>query len=263
MLFVASVPDTSFIPAALACGADIIEVRLDLSGTFSQEEAGVAFGDVPVPLIFTVRSAAEGGKFSGDPDDWWETLRPCLPYATYVDVERAFRSFAPDLRKSGKTVIASFHTASMPDAGSLEALRRDLASFGDIPKIVVGPDSESERWAKRAAELLNSEYDVLEKHRISPKEIEIRPKTLDVKGRDVLIIDDIVSTGGTIAEAIKLLKAQGVRDVYVACVHGVFVQTPYLKLHDAGVRDILATDTLEKAISKVSVAPVIAAALHK
>jgi len=144
MLFVASVPDTSFIPAALACGADIIEVRLDLSGTFSQEEAGVAFGDVPVPLIFTVRSAAEGGKFSGDPDDWWETLRPCLPYATYVDVERAFRSFAPDLRKSGKTVIASFHTASMPDAGSLEALRRDLASFGDIPKIVVGPDSEED-----------------------------------------------------------------------------------------------------------------------
>jgi len=144
MLFVASVPDISFIPPALACGADIIEVRLDLSGTFSQEEAGVAFGDVPVPLIFTVRSAAEGGKFSGDPDDWWETLRPCLPYATYVDVERAFRSFAPDLRKSGKTVIASFHTASMPDAGSLEALRRDLASFGDIPKIVVGPDSEED-----------------------------------------------------------------------------------------------------------------------
>jgi len=144
MLFVASVPDTSFIPTALACRADIIEIRLDLSGPFSQEEAGVAFGDVPVPLIFTVRSAAEGGKFRGDSGDWWETLRPCLPYATYVDVESAFRSFAPDLRKSGKTVIASFHTASMPDAGSLEALRRDLASFGEIPKIVVGPGSEED-----------------------------------------------------------------------------------------------------------------------
>jgi len=144
MLFVASVPDTSLIPAALAYRADIIEIRLDLAGPFSREEAKVAFGDVRVPLIFTVRSAAEGGKFSGDSSDWWDMLQPCIPYATYVDVERAFRTFAPDLQKSGKTVIASFHTASMPDAGSLEATRRVLVSFGDIPKIVVGPDSEED-----------------------------------------------------------------------------------------------------------------------
>jgi len=108
MLFVASVPDTSLIPAALAYRADIIEIRLDLAGPFSREEAKVAFGDVRVPLIFTVRSAAEGGKFSGDSSDWWDMLQPCIPYATYVDVERAFRTFRPGPAKERKNCDSVF-----------------------------------------------------------------------------------------------------------------------------------------------------------
>ncbi|HQE85334.1 MAG TPA: type I 3-dehydroquinate dehydratase [Methanolinea sp.] len=144
MRFVASVPDISFIPAALASGADVIEVRLDLTGSVSPEEANATFRDLTVPLIFTVRSAAEGGMFAGGPEEWWDMVRPCLPYATFIDVERSFRSFAPVLRREKKTIIASFHTPSMPDPGSLEALRRDLAGYGDIPKIVVGPRSEED-----------------------------------------------------------------------------------------------------------------------
>ncbi|MDH7510177.1 MAG: type I 3-dehydroquinate dehydratase [Methanolinea sp.] len=144
MRFVASVPDTSFIPAALASGADVIEVRLDLTGPVSPEEAGAVFRDLPVPLIFTVRSAAEGGMFAGGSKEWWDMIEPCLPYATFIDVEGSFRSFAPVLRDRKKTIIASFHTPSMPGPGSLEEMRRDLAAFGDIPKIVVGPRSEED-----------------------------------------------------------------------------------------------------------------------
>jgi ribose-phosphate pyrophosphokinase len=76
-------------------------------------------------------------------------------------------------------------------------------------------------------------------------------------------MDDIVSTGGTIAEAIKLLKENGVRDVYVACVHAVMVRNAILKLYDAGVKSVIATDTLEKGVSNVSVAPVIADAIKR
>jgi ribose-phosphate pyrophosphokinase len=84
-----------------------------------------------------------------------------------------------------------------------------------------------------------------------------------VTGKDVVIMDDIVSTGGTIAEAIKILKANGVRDVYVACVHAVLVRNALLKLYDAGVKAVIATDTLEKGVSIVSVAPVIASVLKR
>lgn len=144
MQFVASVPASSFIPAAIEYGADIIEVRLDLTGPFFPEEAKGTFQDIPVPLIFTVRSTAEGGMFSGGAKEWWDLVQPCLPYATFIDVERSFQSFAPLLKDGKKTIIASFHTRSMPDMGSLEEIRRDLAAFGDIPKIVVEPLSEED-----------------------------------------------------------------------------------------------------------------------
>ncbi len=127
--------------------------------------------------------------------------------------------------------------------------------------VMLAPDDGALTLVKSASEPRKLHYDYLEKTRLSGEEVRIAPKNLDVKGRDVVLMDDIISTGGTIAEAIKLLKAQGVRDVYVACVHPVFVHNAYLKLHDAGVKEIIATDTLEKAISKVSVAPVIADAI--
>jgi ribose-phosphate pyrophosphokinase len=128
---------------------------------------------------------------------------------------------------------------------------------------ILAPDDGALNLVRSAAEPRDLHYDYLEKTRLSGEEVTIAPKNLDITGSDVVIMDDIISTGGTIAEAIKLLKAQGVRDVYVACVHGVFVHNAYLKLYDAGVKDILATDTLEKAISKVSVASVIANTIRK
>lgn len=141
MQFVASIPDPAFIPAALAGRADLLEIRLDLTGPISSGEGKNTFRNIPVPLILTVRSSHEGGMFQGSPEEWWDLLQPLLPYARYVDVEREFRDFAPLLRERGKVVIASYHTESMPDAGTLEAIREDLSSYGDIPKIVVSPGS--------------------------------------------------------------------------------------------------------------------------
>jgi ribose-phosphate pyrophosphokinase len=63
------------------------------------------------------------------------------------------------------------------------------------------------------------------------------------------------------AESIKLLKSQGASDVYLACVHPVLAKNAVLRLFNAGVRDIIATDTLEKAQSSVSVAPLIAGSI--
>lgn len=141
MQFVVSIPDPAFIPAALAGRADLLEIRLDLTGPISSEEAKTMFHDIPVPLILTVRSSSEGGMFRGSPKEWWDLLQPLLPHATYIDVEREFRDFAPVLRERGKKVIASYHTGSMPDGGALEAIREELSSYGDIPKIVVSPGS--------------------------------------------------------------------------------------------------------------------------
>lgn len=129
--------------------------------------------------------------------------------------------------------------------------------------VILAPDDGALNLVKSASALHGLTFDYLEKTRISGEEVKIAPKHLDVTGRDVVIMDDIVSTGGTIAEAIKLLKENGVRDVYVACVHAVMVRNAILKLYDAGVKSVIATDTLEKGVSNVSVAPVIADAIKR
>jgi ribose-phosphate pyrophosphokinase len=96
---------------------------------------------------------------------------------------------------------------------------------------------------------------------LSGESVSIQPKNVKVQGRDVIIIDDIISTGATIAETISLLRKQGAHEVFAACVHPVFSNNAILKLFKAGVKGIIATDTIDKGVSVVSVAPVIASAI--
>jgi ribose-phosphate pyrophosphokinase len=88
------------------------------------------------------------------------------------------------------------------------------------------------------------------------------PTEVDVNGRDVVIFDDMIATGGTMATAITLLRHQGANRVYLAAVHPVLTGSAVLKLYRSGVEAVLATDTLDKGVSTVSVAPLIAKALR-
>jgi len=123
--------------------------------------------------------------------------------------------------------------------------------------LVIGPDVEAEQWAKLAAETLHSDYDVFEKKRLSSDKVEIRPKQANAKGRDVLIVDDIISTGGTIVEASKVLLRQGARKVDVACTHPILAKGAVEKIKSAGVKNLVGTDSIPSPISFVSVAPII------
>ncbi len=127
--------------------------------------------------------------------------------------------------------------------------------------VVIAPDDGAIVLAKNAASDLGIDYDFLEKTRLSGETVTIQPKNIAVDGRDVIIIDDIISTGGTMAETIALLKSQGAHGVFAACVHPVFSNNAVLKLFKAGVRGIIATDTIDKGVSVVSVASVIAEAI--
>ena len=128
--------------------------------------------------------------------------------------------------------------------------------------IVIGPDEEAEQWAKVAAKELEAEYDVLEKERLGPSEVRIKTRELDVKNRDIVIVDDIISTGGTMVEAIKMLKEHGVKNIIAACTHPILVQNALTRIYQAGALAVIGTDTVPSSISFVSVAPVIAEALR-
>jgi ribose-phosphate pyrophosphokinase len=167
------------------------------------------------------------------------------------------------LHRLGLKDLSSMTSIKLYEVSAVDALAMEAGRFLKKP-VVVGPDSESERWAKRAAGLLDSNYDVLEKHRISPKEIEIRPKTLDVKGRDVLIIDDIVSTGDTIKKVIESLRAKGADRIAAAFTHGVLSgEDAAAGLYRAGANYLISTNTIDNEFSRVNVGPIIAQKLKE
>lgn len=120
---------------------------------------------------------------------------------------------------------------------------------------VVAPDKNAAARAKKLAEMIKGGFGWVEKVRdketggISSTEGELNPA-----GRKTILIDDIISTGGTVVEAMKLLKAKGASQISVACVHGLFVGNAYDKIRNAGASLILSSDTVENQYSNISVA---------
>ena len=123
--------------------------------------------------------------------------------------------------------------------------------------IIFGPDKGSKDRARRAAAVAGCAADYLEKTRIDSHTVKIAPKHIDVKGKVVGIIDDMISTGGTIMRGADAMFEAGATQVYACCTHGLFIKEslPKLQEHCDGV---ICTDTLNSPAAFISVAPVIA-----
>ncbi len=123
--------------------------------------------------------------------------------------------------------------------------------------VVVAPDRGSLHRAGAVAEKLGVEFDFLEKRRIDERTVEITPKELDVEGKKVAIVDDIISTGGTVIEATRQMKAAGVAAVYAVCTHGIFAANALERM--AGLVDwVASSDTIESEKTAFTVADLIA-----
>ena len=123
--------------------------------------------------------------------------------------------------------------------------------------MVLAPDKGALDKAKKASEIIGCDFDYMEKTRIDGETIEIKPKNLDAQNKNAAIIDDIISTGGTMAKSIQELKKNGAKNVFVACTHGIFAGDAVKKLNSAGCNEIISTDTVEGKFSKVKIAPCI------
>ena len=127
---------------------------------------------------------------------------------------------------------------------------------------VVAPDKGALQMAQNAASILKCKSDYFEKTRISADEVRMRVKNMDVAGKRLLIVDDIISTGGTMCKAVEILKNQDATDIYVACIHGLFVKDADKKIFQAGAKELIATDTIETSYSKVTLAKDVAKLLR-
>jgi ribose-phosphate pyrophosphokinase len=150
--------------------------------------------------------------------------------------------------------VFNFHDLEINNLDAFPILAKYFKEELKCP-MLIAPDKGSLEYAKNAAEIIGCEFDFLQKKRLSGEKVEIQTKELDVKGKDTLILDDMISTGGTIIESAKLLRSQGAASVNAGCVHGVFSQG--MKKVSSAVDRFVCTDTIERDISKVSVADII------
>ena len=150
-------------------------------------------------------------------------------------------------------------TATAVDAAGrlAEPLPDDLAE-----PVFLSPDAGAIDLAETVREAYGAgETDYFEKVRHSGTEVEITPSDVDVADRDVVVVDDIIATGSTMSEAVGVLRERSVGRVFITCVHPLLARNAVTKLSRAGVEAIHGTDTIERGVSTVSVAPALASHL--
>ena len=199
-----------------------------------------------------------------------ETLRAVVPYLAYSRQDRVTKDGEPvSVRVVMRALGIYYDELYVFDLHNPETLKffpgkainvspaRAIAEyFGDKlgEGIVLAPDKGARGRAKAVAEKLGLEFSHFEKERISPTEVRMRPVDVDVAGRNVLIVDDIISTGGTMIKAANLLREMGAGKVFVAATHGVFAEGAIERVGKA-VDELAVTNTIPTPVSRISIVP--------
>ena len=198
-----------------------------------------------------------------------------IPYLAYARQDRRFldgeaisvKSIAKLIDIfSDKVFIVNPHKSHIISYFKSEAYEIDVSKeIGRYFKnklenpIVISPDIGALNLAKRVAEEIGCKYDYLEKKRIAPGEVEIK-KELRYDENDVLIVDDMIDSGGTIINAIKNIKA---KRYYVSCIHGLFNQNALYKIYIAGTEEVVSTNTIPNPVAKIDISRKIAEEIKK
>ncbi len=141
-----------------------------------------------------------------------------------------------------------------------------------IPEVViVSPDAGGVARARAIAKRLEVDLAIVDKRRVAPNEAEIMNVIGDVRGRDVLIVDDIIDTAGTLVKTVDALRAQGARRIFAAGIHGILSGPALERIEQSALEALLVTDTtpiddkLEKSskLRGLSVAPLLGEAIRR
>ncbi len=203
------------------------------------------------------------------------------PYLAYARQDKVFRSYEA---VSIKTILKIFESLDLNflitvnihepkvfedvnfrclNLSAVKLLAEYFQNLNLKKPIAFAPDEKAIRMVKDVADMYGWDYGWFKKERDKVTgEISMRCEgVFNVEGKDTIIFDDIISTGGTTATAAKMLKDMGAKRVYSACVHPLLVGDAYEKIIRSGVEKIVATDTIPKNVSLVSVTPIIVEAL--
>jgi ribose-phosphate pyrophosphokinase len=185
-----------------------------------------------------------------------------IPYFGYARQDRKAEGRVPITAKLAANLIV---TAGANRVLAIDLHAQQLQGFFDIPvdhltgelvlskyfkekKIsnltVVSPDVGNIKTASRYTSHLGGDLAIVHKKRVSGSEIEAREIIGDVKGRNIVMCDDIIATGATVCGAAKLVKERGAEKIYIGATHGVFAGDALKCLGTAPIDEVVVTDTI-------------------
>lgn len=129
--------------------------------------------------------------------------------------------------------------------------------------LLIGPDWESYKWARATAEMIGAESVILKKKRYSGRRVKVYfGQKIEVKGKNAVLVDDMISTGNTLLRTIEHLKKLGIKKFTAIAVHGVFSEGALQKLKKSGAT-VITANTIENPTAKLDISGIIADALKK
>jgi ribose-phosphate pyrophosphokinase len=190
------------------------------------------------------------------------------PYLAYMRQDMAFTpGEVVSQRHLGRALAAWFdavvtvdpHLHRIPRLEDVVVGRRcvTLTAAG-----LIGPDAESAQWVAAAAAAGGLPYAICEKRRHGDRDVDVDLPPVALRGRAVVLVDDVASTGRTLERAVRALLAAGAASVDVAVTHALFVDDALPVLRDAGVRHVWSTDCIGHPTNAISVQRLIADALR-
>ena len=230
--------------------------------------------DSLLELIFTAKTARELGA---------KKVTAVIPYLAYMRQDKRFKSgecvsnqyMAWLLNQSVDRILTVdphlhrvhnlaelFHIERKKITANTAIAEYISKKFSSKNTIIIGPDIESSQWAKRIADSIEFESTIFLKERFHSRKVKVRvEKELDWKGKEVIIVDDIVSTGHTMIEAVKEIKKRKAKAVDCVCVHAVMAENAYAKLKKAGARKVLSCDSIKHKSNAIELSKVISEAV--
>ncbi len=219
-----------------------------------------------------------------------ERITAVIPYFGYARQDRKDEGRTPITAKLVANLIA---TAGADRVLTMDLHAAQIQGFFDIPVdnllaepvlsryfvqrglenlVLVSPDVGNTKRARVYAERLGGELAIINKRRVSGEEVAVGRIIGDVKGKTVLMMDDMISTAGTVCGAAVLCREEGAKQVFVGATHGVLCGPAIERLSAAPIDEIIVTDTIPVGQDKIerigklrvlSVAGLMGEAIHR